>query len=1314
MRRCNHLHTWTLLLTAIILLAVTLLPASAQFITDNAPSDPVHAFAQDGDDIYVGGEFSSIGRDYSLRYIARWDGDRWNRLGDGINTLDGPVSAIAVEGESVYVGGSFTQAGSAQALNIAVWNKRTGEWSALDKGVGGTLRSGISAIAVHNGEVFVAGSFIAAGHIVAAYIVHWNGSGWERVGTGINNVVKTLHIDDGYLYAGGDFTIAGDIRTAGMARYDLAERRWEQSFVDIYGQVNAFASNERFLYVGGVFDSVAGRLANNIIRIDKSTGEWSPLYKGVYGYSYSSGNVNIQRAIESIVLDDDLVYVGGTLVQTTVRNGAADMRIGVTGIARWDGTGWSNMTHVHNPQVPYSNTPAGPRAESSSPPKIHALLLEADGDVIIGGEFATAWNNNYNPPNWTQTPAPNICRYHREGDVFLPFDSALTGSQARDGDPPLPVAYRGSLFDRFASPYRLIRVEDTRLEESGVTKELRRYLGSGREPGFSPSAAIDNPFDKYWQPIEEYRSNDNAVLTLEGAGDELYAGGTFEYMYGVRANGIAVWRDRNWYPIDDGSAVGVDGFVYAIAVHGTKVYVGGEFSSAGGVPAHNIAVWDRTTRTWSALGSGITGEGPTAPFVSAIVVREGEVLVGGRFSSAGGVPAQSVARWNGSSWSPLAQGIDGTVSALQWFRGNLYAGGSFSKAGTVTSNGIAYWDGSAWNGMDGGVDGFVNVLEIYTSPYDTSLAVGGDFTMDEGRIRNLVFWEGDQWQFRPSQAEEEPPYVQVYGEIRELRMIGTQMFVGGAFNSVSPIGTGSVGNTYSNIAYLDEWYWESPSGGAWIPIWHSPRGGLNGSVNAIAPVGDELFVAGDFTRTVDRSQQADHIAIWSLADFSWEWSGNPTPLAPTNDLVLHNDTLYAAGSFTSQEVGLFDVTNFLVRLTTFGWRTIPGLIQGTGFSLTSSDDQVVVGGTIISSDERVSVNVTRWNSDSKQWMPLTPGSGVASLQRLSFVTAVTSAGENVYIGGQFDIADTMTVSNVTCWNRETGAWTKLGDGLNGTVHALVTDENGTVYAGGTFSGSGNKPIAHVARWSGTEWEPLGEGIDGNVFTLLYNDGVLYAGGEFDSAGGVEAANVARWDIASQSWDRMGPGLDADFLPGVYSMSYGGGQLFAAGQFRVSGTDSIRNIARWNPQGWWGALGSGTDRVINAVVVRESDGAIFVGGHFLEAGSKPSPYVGLWQDPTLSVDEWNAREEQALCLSGMPNPFTDRAHLRLDLPNRSGETLLLELFDGTGRLVRTLYHGPVRNGGSVDFTVEGADLATGAYVLRVSVGGYMESIKLLKM
>jgi hypothetical protein len=113
---------------------------------------------------------------------------------------------------------------------------------------------------------------------------------------------------------------------------------------------------------------------------------------------------------------------------------------------------------------------------------------------------------------------------------------------------------------------------------------------------------------------------------------------------------------------------GADDQVNSIVSDGTGgFYVGGEFRNVQGIPASGIARWNGTQ--WSALGSGINGS------VYAIAVSGSDVYVAGSFSMAGGVPAKNVARWNGSAWSALGAGLgEGThfVRTIAIYGGNVF------------------------------------------------------------------------------------------------------------------------------------------------------------------------------------------------------------------------------------------------------------------------------------------------------------------------------------------------------------------------------------------------------------------------------------------------------------------------------------------------------------------------------------------------------------------------------------------------------------------------------------------------------------------
>jgi hypothetical protein len=90
---------------------------------------------------------------------------------------------------------------------------------------------------------------------------------------------------------------------------------------------------------------------------------------------------------------------------------------------------------------------------------------------------------------------------------------------------------------------------------------------------------------------------------------------------GLAANafGASSPADKHWQA---GFTVpGVAGEVYAIAVGDAgEVYVGGFFNAVGLVPANNIAKWDGSS--WSALGAGISVDGS---LVGALAVSGSDV-----------------------------------------------------------------------------------------------------------------------------------------------------------------------------------------------------------------------------------------------------------------------------------------------------------------------------------------------------------------------------------------------------------------------------------------------------------------------------------------------------------------------------------------------------------------------------------------------------------------------------------------------------------------------------------------------------------------
>jgi hypothetical protein len=212
---------------------------------------------------------------------------------------------------------------------------------------------------------------------------------------------------------------------------------------------------------------------------------------------------------------------------------------------------------------------------------------------------------------------------------------------------------------------------------------------------------------------------------------------------------------------------------------------------------------------WYALGTGTDGT-----VTELLRLQNDDLLLAGEFTVAGGTFATHVARWNGTSYTALGEGVLGNVTTAIEFGGDIYLGGTFNSG----ASDLARWTGSAWvyTAAFASKSAYVSDLHVHGGVLYAAGAMVG-FTGTSYSVKRLV---NGNWE---SVGQE------LNGEIRALETFDGTLVCGGAFTD----NYFSQDTTIMHVAVLN--------GGSWVQL----GGGLNGTVRDLLMHGPALYAAGD-------------------------------------------------------------------------------------------------------------------------------------------------------------------------------------------------------------------------------------------------------------------------------------------------------------------------------------------------------------------------------------------------------------------------------------------------------------------------------------
>ena len=360
-------------------------------------------------------------------------------------------------------------------------------------------------------------------------------------------------------------------------------------------------------------------------------------------------------------------------------------------------------------------------------------------------------------------------------------------------------------------------------------------------------------------------------------------------------------------------------------------------------------------------------------------------------------------------------------------------------------------------------------------------------------------------------------------------------------------------------------------------------------------------------------------------------------IAAVYAVAIDGGDVYVGGSFL--RAGDVNARN-VAKWSGGTWVPLGEGVNGPVFALGAANGEVYVGGTFDSAGTLRVSNIARWSSGGWNTMGEQDINGVGS-PAFDLVYTITTAGDEVYVGGFFDRAGNRDAGNIARWNRTANQWSTLGDdqlnGVYGEVYSIVLD-GANVFVGGSFSEAGGVAAGNIARWNSAsgEWTPLGDGVDGNVLTMAAMGGKLYVGGGAVSlAGGVEVRRIAVWDISGGTWAPLGGNVVQGIDGRVVSIVASGSDLYVSGTFNRAGTTDVSNLARWDGQKW-NAVGGGVRGPVEKLAV--SGSTLYAGGQFVLAGSTEARYVAKWDGSAWSslgsgISLGNGASVQAIAVDG---------------------------------------------------------------------------------
>jgi|GEM_PF-3302786 len=682
--------------------------------------------------------------------------------------------------------------------------------------------------------------------------------------------------------------------------------------------------------------------------------------------------------------------------------------------------------------------------------------------------------------------------------------------------------------------------------------------------------------------------------------------------------------------------LGADGIVRAMLTREengqTVVYVAGDFQRIGGIDATGIARFDGSQ--WTQLGDGIdSGVRDLVEFDDGTGLA---IYAAGTFEFNNGQEHSGVARWKNGHWSSAGADVNGQnrVFALAVHEGELFAAGNFESVNGEFTDRIVAWNGTTWRTFFGGPPERTGHALAFDEAAGHTVLFAGEEPNSGTVYPETWSYDGTEWELLAIDGpERRQGHSMAYDSLRQRVLM---------FGGV-PRGWGTPDSRL--------WSWD---GNAW-------------SIAAdFMPIAyDEVSIAYDSSR--DR-------VVWfggrvgnnDYFDQTWEFDGAQWYEAVPATTRPPARTRYAIGYDESrQRVVMFGGNGYTLGdlNDTWEWDGTDWTLVAAGGPAPRWDGEFVYDALrqrmVLHGGRTTSEMFTdTWAWDGASWTQLAPNDPNRP-NNSDGPIAYDSARDRIVLRD----------NRGATWTWNNTAWQAVNKGgLNHNVNTLASFDAGSgaeLYVGGEFTRAGPFEAGRVARLTDTGWQTVGAGIQGSYCHKLYvwDDGAgpdLYIAGSYTRANNRTMQSIGRWDGSAWSLLNVGSPGDGGGVIGsvrsVFAYDDGSGEkLYVGGDFDHAdgpGFDNsddieVSNIARWDGS-VWETVGigieepGGSNRGVYALGAVSINGQsrLMAGGSFDLSGGKPSANLAEWGTP-CSLPTFIEHPEDVIAMELEPVIFSVR-------------------------------------------------------------------------